>query len=142
MPARFAGRILAHLSHDSYHPITMDLIESQMQIAPEDHDFFITSLESLQEDKRIGIGDDGRVRLAAYGDEMVGTLKMSHRGFGFVRPDTPTREGDLHIPRGDAKDAVSGDRVRCRVFRRRSSRSGRVCRFRSCSRSFPRPFRL
>ena len=124
MPARFSGRILAHLAHDSYRPISPDLIESQMQIPPEDHEYFASSLQSLLDEEQVGLSDDGKVRLAAYGDEMVGVIKMSPRGFGFVRPDVPTREGDLHIPRGDASDAVSGDRVRCRVFRR-SSRHAR-----------------
>jgi ribonuclease R len=89
-----------------------------MRIDPDNHDVFESSLVALSERNAIELGSDDRVRLATYGDEMVGRLRMNHRGFGFVRPATPTRDGDLHIPRGDTKDAISGDTVRCAVFRR------------------------
>ena len=39
-------------------------------------------------------------------------------------PDRPTREGDLFIPAGMTKDALSGDRVRVKVVRRGGGHAG------------------
>ena len=122
MPGPFADRILAHLSHEAYRPSSVDIIESQMQVAPENRDAFEADVRALAEDGRLEIGDDGAIRLPAYGDEASGFIKVNPRGFAFVRSDTPTREGDLYIGRGDTGDAVSGDRVRCRVLRRGAGR--------------------
>ena len=93
-----------------------------MRIDSDDHDVFESSIEILVEQNSIEIGDDGRIRLATFGEEVVGQLRLNHRGFGFVRTKTPTRDGDLFIPRGDTKDAIAGDLVRCRVFRRSEHR--------------------
>ena len=130
MPSRFSGRILAHLSHSAYRPSQPNIIERQMRIETDDHDVFESSIESLVELNSIAIGEDGRVRLATFGDEVIGRLRMNHRGFGFVRTETPTRDGDLFISRGDTKDAIGGDLVRCSVIRR-SEKRGRGADFKA-----------
>ena len=122
MPSRFTGRILAHLAHASYRPITVAEIERQLRIDPDDHPAFEQAVAMLEGEERVELGNDDRLRLASYGDEMEGIIKVKSRGFAFVRPSHPTREGDLFIPPGDALDAISGDVVRCRVFRRADSR--------------------
>jgi ribonuclease R len=123
MPSRFAGRILAHLTHDNYRPATPGEIERQMQISVDDAEIFEKAVALLLEDERVEIGTDEKIRLPGYGDETEGSIKINVKGFAFVRPDRPVKEGDLFIPRGETKDAISGDRVRCRVMRRNSSGS-------------------
>ncbi|MCH2160772.1 MAG: VacB/RNase II family 3'-5' exoribonuclease [Phycisphaerales bacterium] len=123
MPGPFAQRILAHLAHQAYRPSSVEIIESQMQVAREQRAAFEADIEALADDERLEITEDGRIQLPSYGDEATGYIKVNPRGFAFVRPDDPTREGDLYIPRGDTSDAVSGDRVRCRVLRRGMGRS-------------------
>ena len=123
MPSRFAGRILAHLTHDNYRPSTPDEIERQMQVSADDAEIFEAAIGILLDEDRVEIGSDDNVRLPGYGDEMEGSIKINVKGFAFVRPDRPVKEGDLFIPRGETKDAISGDRVRCRVMRRSSSGS-------------------
>ncbi|MEC8320878.1 MAG: VacB/RNase II family 3'-5' exoribonuclease [Planctomycetota bacterium] len=122
MPTRFTGRILAHLAHDSYRPALVADIERQMQIEPDDRRVFEQAVELLESEGRVETGSDEKLRLVSYGDEMEGVIKVTARGFAFVRPETPCREGDLFIPPGDTLDAISGDRVRCRVFRRADQR--------------------
>jgi ribonuclease R len=70
----------------------------------------------LGADSRIDVGSDGRIRLPEYGDEVVGRFRLNPRGFGFVIPDHPFRDGDLFVPRGSTRDAISGDRVRAAVI--------------------------
>lgn len=123
MPSRFAGRILAHLTHDNYRPSTPGEIERQMQVSADDAEIFELAVTRLLEDERVEIGTDENVRLPGYGDETEGSIKINVKGFAFVRPDQPVREGDLFIPPGGTSDAISGDRVRCRVMRRSASGS-------------------
>ncbi len=125
MPSRFVGRILAHLTHDNYRPASIAEIERRMQIPGEDAGIFEQAVDLLVDQGRVEVGDDDNVRLPGYGDEVEGSIKVHPKGFSFVRPDHPHREGDLFIPRGDNRDAISGDRVRCRVLRRGESRRDR-----------------
>jgi len=121
MPLRYRARILDHLSHDDYRPAEVDDVARLLRVPTEDRPAFDEAIDMLASDGSIEIGDDERVRLPRYGDVIEGKIKINPRGFGFVIPDTPTREGDLFIPAGQTGDAISGDRVRCRVVRRAGS---------------------
>lgn len=118
MPIRFRSRILEHLAHEGYRPCTVPEIAKQMGIEPEDRREFESAVEQLAVSGRVELGTDEKLRLPAYGDEAEGIIRITSRGFGFLVPDLATREGDLFIPEGSTKDAISGDRVRARVFRR------------------------
>ncbi len=135
MPSRFTGRILAHLAHDSYRPIPLGDIERQLRIDPDHHEAFEAAVEQLEREEKLELGSDDRLRLVSYGDRMEGVIKVKPRGFAFVRPTTPTREGDLFIPPGESMDAISGDLVRCRVMRRAGNRSRGKGSFDSAKRS-------
>jgi len=126
MPIRFSKRLLDHLMHANYEPPSVDAIARDMRIDDDDLDEFRAAVDSLEKEGKISIGDDDLVRLPSFSDEVVGTLKMHPRGFGFVRPDQPYREGDLFIPPGSTRDAISGDRVRAKVVETRGRRGGKV----------------
>jgi len=49
------------------------------------------------------------------GREVIGTYRGHARGFGFVIPESPDAHGDLFIPEGSARRAVTGDTVRAIV---------------------------
>ena len=118
MPLRFKSRIIDHLAHKSYIPIYMNEIARQLRVADEDEPAFGEAIRQLAEEERLEIGKDEKIRLPRLGDEATGTVKITPRGFGFLKTDIQHREGDLFIPEGETKDAVSGDRVRVRVVRR------------------------
>ncbi|MCP4834327.1 MAG: VacB/RNase II family 3'-5' exoribonuclease [Phycisphaera sp.] len=122
MPSRFTGRILAHLAHQSYKPVPTGDIERQMKIDPDDREAFEAAVARLEADQTVEVGSDDRLRLASFGDRMEGVIKVTARGFAFVRPSKPTREGDLFIPPGETLDAITGDTVMCRVMRRNDNR--------------------
>jgi len=118
MPLRFKSRIIDHLAHKSYIPIYMNEIARQLRVADEDEPAFGEAVRQLAEEERLEIGKDEKIRLPRLGEEATGTIKITPRGFGFLKTDIQYREGDLFIPEGETKDAVSGDRVRVRVVRR------------------------
>lgn len=115
MPLRFTRRILDHLAHANYRPSPVKQTARELRVAAEDEALFTEAIRRLQDDGRLEIDPAGLVRLPSYGDEVVGELRLNARGFGFVRPDEPHRDGDLFIPPGRTRDAISGDRVRATV---------------------------
>jgi ribonuclease R len=117
MPLRFTHRILDHLAHDNYRPAPIDAIARAMRVEQDERETFDQAMRLLAQQGRIAISDDDVVRLPAYGDELIGTFRLNQRGFGFVIPDEPFRDGDLFVPRGQTADAISGDRVRAKVLR-------------------------
>lgn len=118
MPLRYRARILDHLSHDDYRPADPNDLSRLLRVPPEDRPAFEEAIDMLASSGLIEIGDDERVRLPRFGEVVEGKIKINVRGFGFVIPDVPAREGDLFIPAGQTGDAISGDRVRCSVVRR------------------------
>jgi ribonuclease R len=117
MPLRYTRRILDHLAHTTYRPSTASEAAAHLRVNREDQALLQEAIEQLQEQGRLEIDREGRLRLPSYGDEIVGAFRLNARGFGFVVPDDPCREGDLFIPRGKTRDAISGDRVRAKVIR-------------------------
>ncbi|MFM1822507.1 MAG: Ribonuclease [Planctomycetota bacterium] len=118
MPLRFKSRILDHLSHRNYLPLPMNEVARQLRVADEDGLAFGEAVRLLAEEGLVEIGKDERLRLPRLPEEVEGVLKMTPRGFGFLRPAIAYREGDLFIPQGETRDAISGDRVRVKVVRR------------------------
>jgi ribonuclease R len=116
MPLRFTNRIIEHLAHARYAPGSSREIARDMRVDDDERDAFEQAIQMLADEQRIDITPDGRIRLPGYGDELVGRLKVNARGFGFIRPEKPTGEGDLFVPRNGIRDAVSGDLVRAKVI--------------------------
>ena len=118
MPLRFRQRILDHLRHDRYAPSKADVLLDQLRVPPEAKEAFHGALDELVREGAVEQGSDNRLRLPSFPDEVEGRIRVTSRGFAFVMTDQPFREGDLFIPPDSVGDAISGDRVRVRVFRR------------------------
>ncbi len=126
MPLRFTKRVLDHLKHSKYEPSTIDAIARDMRIDDDELEQFRQAVHLLAKDEVVALGKDKLVRLPSFSEEVTGVLRLKPRGFGFVRTDHPFREGDLFIPPGGARDAISGDRVRARVVHSGGRRGERV----------------
>ena len=124
MPLRFLQRIQDHLAYDNYRPAELGEVRRQMRVSDDDAEAFEQAVEMLAAEGKVEVGGDGRLRLPKFADEVEGRLKLNPRGFGFLVPDAPTREGDLYIPAGMTKDALNGDRVRVKVVRRGGAGGG------------------
>ncbi|MSR41649.1 MAG: VacB/RNase II family 3'-5' exoribonuclease [Phycisphaerales bacterium] len=125
MPLRFRGRILDHLSHETYKPSESAEIARQLRITIEERPIFEAAVKELIAESLLDISKDDRIRLPQLPDEVEGTIRITQRGFGFLRTGRQFRGGDLYVPQGETRDAVNGDRVRCKVVRR-GQRTGRA----------------
>jgi ribonuclease R len=123
VPLRFTFRILDHLSHERYKPSTLKAVAQELRISEEDWKAFEEAAKKLEEEGKLRTGRDGLVRLPTYPDEVIGKFKLNPRGFGFVIPQQQFEGGDLFVPRGSTRDAVSGDLVRAEVIRRERHRA-------------------
>ena len=124
MPAAFIPRILTEVSSLTDDPPTPAQLARRMKVSEADGERFDRAIEQLVSDRRIRRGHDGRLRLPEMGNEVVGIFRQTRRGFGFVVPEHPTREGDLYIAVHDTGGALTGDRVHAVVTGRR--RRGRT----------------
>ena len=115
MPLRFTHRILDHLAHSNYQPSTVAAMARHMGVAADDRPVFREAIEALREQGRLELDRARCVALPSCGDETVGVFRLKAGGFGFLKPDQPCREGELFVPRGATRDAISGDRVRVQV---------------------------
>ena len=118
MPERFTNRIVRLLTRKEYQPLKPRAFARSLHISDEDYPAFNRALEKLRNEGRIVIGAKGTVCLPQMANRLVGTFQATSRGFGFVRPETPTAQGDLYIPAGCSLDAVTGDTVVTRVYER------------------------
>jgi ribonuclease R len=117
MPLKYAQRLLDHLQHDTYEPTQAARLMADLGIPPESAAEFEDALRVMAARGDIEIDARGTVRLPSMPDEITGTFRKNQRGFGFVIPDRPYREGDLFIPRDETRDALTGDTVRVAVER-------------------------
>ncbi len=121
---RYKHRLLEHLAHDRYRPAPPDRVARDLGVPPEEADAFMAAVEGLRAEGQVVVGPDGLLRLPEYPPEVTGTLRLNPRGFGFVVPDQRYRDGDLFIPPGCNRDAITGDRVRAKVIRQKGRDSG------------------
>ncbi|MEM7227836.1 MAG: VacB/RNase II family 3'-5' exoribonuclease [Planctomycetota bacterium] len=126
MPARFTQQIIEHMRHPSYRPSEVRQIAREMRVDHDDRPAFDAAVGQLIESGRAEKNKQDELRLPTYGDEVEGSFKLNPRGFGFIRTDIKYREGDLYVPRGRNDTAITGDRVRAVVRRRRNNRTGRM----------------
>ncbi len=118
MPRRFSERILQFVSNPDYEPMKARKLARALGIAEAEHGDFHDAVDALRRVGRVVLGTSNAVMLPHTPGQVVGTYRANPRGFGFVVPDEATEHGDLFIPPGDSKDALTGDKVRCRVIKR------------------------
>ena len=123
MLERYTKRILRILTRRDYQPLKVRALARALNIADEDYQAFRDSVDTLRQQGRIILGPRSTICLPEMTNRLVGTFEATSRGFGFVKPDNPTAQGDLFIPSGAVLDAITGDRVVACVTRR-SSRGG------------------
>lgn len=123
MSLKFESRLFAHLQHDRYHAATIDEAARDLGIDEADRDDFERAVKVLVKQGRLSLDNSGRLRLPAMPDTVTGNFRKNPRGFGFVIPTQPFREGDLFIPPDAVGDALTGDTVRAAV--NRNNRIGR-----------------
>ncbi len=123
MPLRYTRRILDHLAREDGRAADVHELARAMCAQGDDKEAVREAIGQLLEEDAIEESGE-RVRLRPMGEEITGVFKATRRGFGFVRPDVPRREGDLYIPREATNGAITGDTVRCSVARKHGWKGG------------------
>ena len=119
MALRHQHRLLAHMRHASYEPADIDTLADQLGVEEEEREAFRAAVDQLAAKGELVLGDANTVHLPPIGDEVVGSFKRHPKGFGFIIPETKNPHGDLFVPAPNTADAVTGDRVRAEVVRRK-----------------------
>ena len=125
MPDRFTSRILRLLTRADYVPLKERQLARALNIPDDDYIAFRESLRQLRQEGQIVYGAKNTITLPNMAKRIVGTYEQTSKGFGFIRPDVKTAQGDLFIPQGSNLDAVSGDRVVARV-QQQGKRDGKM----------------
>ncbi len=123
MPLRYTARILDHLAREDGRKASIHDLARALRADGDDKDVLREAVQMLVREGRVEESEE-RVQLPAMDEEVVGIYRQARRGFGFVVPDEPRREGDVFIPIGAANGAISGDRVRCGLAARRNWKGG------------------
>jgi len=125
MSKRFSDRILDFLQRPEYRPMKAQRLARAMGIAEAEYGDFHDAVDALRRVGRVVLETGNAVMLPQPRGQLAGTFRANPRGFGFVVPDEPTVHGDLYIAAGASMDAVTGDKVLCRVVRR-GKRDGKM----------------
>ncbi|MCM3881912.1 MAG: ribonuclease R [Vicinamibacterales bacterium] len=101
------------------HPATPRELLRTLRIPQEERATFRRLLKMLVTSGELIETKGGRIGLPDKMDLVVGRLETHASGFGFVIPDkTGEATPDVHIPAGNIKEAMHGDRVLARIERR------------------------
>ncbi|OAB62357.1 hypothetical protein AY599_03785 [Leptolyngbya valderiana BDU 20041] len=124
---KYREAILRHVGHDQYAPSTVEVLAQDLRA--EDPQQFQSAVDALVDQGLLSMSNAGQVMLPSFGDadgEVEGTFNRNPKGFGFFKPLTRVREGDVFVPPDDTMGALSGDRVKARIRRdRKRESSGR-----------------
>ncbi len=125
MPKRFSERIIEFLRKPGYEPMKARKLARAIGIAEAQYGDFHDAVDALRRVGRVVLGTNNAVMLPPTPGKLVGTYRANPRGFGFVIPDESASHGDLYIAQNHALDAVTGDKVLCKVIKR-GKRGGKM----------------
>ncbi len=120
MSERLRRRLLDHVSHDDYAPRRAHELAHELRLSDEDKAALPAVIDVLAAEKLVELSHTGLVSLpslASLGGFVTGSFKKNPKGFGFLKPDRPMREGDVFVPPDGTADALSGDTVKAKLHR-------------------------
>jgi ribonuclease R len=118
MPDRYKEAILEHLAGREYTPVKPRQLARRLNVSEEQYGTFREAVKQLRDSGRIVKGSKNALTLPEMGDRVVGHFRSNPKGFGFVIPEEPNAHGDLFIPPGNGADAMNGDLVEARTYKR------------------------
>ncbi len=122
---QFTEHILRFIGSDDYRPSKLSALARSMGVAEHEYGEFRDAVKALMKAGRLVMGSTKVLTLPDPAKEVVGTFRLNPRGFGFIIPENPDAHGDLFVPPGKARGAVTGDLVRAKVSKR-GKRGGKM----------------
>ncbi len=113
-----AEQILRFIKSSDYRPQRIRALARSMGISDAEYGDFHLAVKGLKKTGRLVLGSNNVVTLPQPSGKIVGTFRLNPRGFGFVIPENPDAHGDLFVPPGDTKNALTGDTVEAKVVKR------------------------
>jgi ribonuclease R len=107
----------------------MQDVATDLGIEPVEFPEFEEALKTLADDRIIEINQAGFVQLpsvSSRGGYVTGSFRKNARGFGFLIPAEPIREGDIFIAPDNVGDALTGDIVKAKVFKEGNRFAGAI----------------
>jgi len=127
MVEAFKKRIISHLGHRGYRPLTLAELTKSLGAKPDEVETFRKAFEQLRAEGLVIIGSKNLVSLPPPGGKIYGTFRATAKGFGFVTPIEPNSHGNLFIPADYTGGAMTGDTVAAKVVK--ESRRGKEARY-------------
>lgn len=127
----FQWRIRDSLSRPGYKPLTSDQLARKLKIPKRRLPGFHAVLSQMIAEGQVYQGDDDRIRAQSSSGAVIGILRKTSSGAGFVIPHEAQAAGlgrtqDVFVAPGDLSDAHTGDEVVARLLSRRR-RGGQRC---------------
>lgn len=121
-----AKLILECIQKNSYHPITTEELFIKIHLSLSSSPAFQLAIDALIKANQICLKKK-KVHPVKQDQEQIlnGTLRLHHKGFGFVIPDERTKwPQDIFIPKNYTESAIDGDLVKVAVNTNSSSEKG------------------
>ncbi|MGD9854949.1 MAG: hypothetical protein AB7U20_08350, partial [Planctomycetaceae bacterium] len=122
-------QILDFASREAYRPEKPKALAKKLGITKKRQADFDAALHELVADGRLRFLDSGRVSVSVPPGFVLGVIKKTSSGAGFLiphEPRPPNLVGDVYIDQRDMHDAQQGDEVLVRLISRRRS-GGQRC---------------
>ena len=116
MSLRYRKRLLEHLKHEGYTPRSVGHLREDLRVSEDDWPEFDGTVKSMAAEGVLEVSASGYVMLrslATAGGSVVGRFRKAMKGFGFVEPEIPVREGSA-TPCGFRFVAIRPARARAR----------------------------
>ena len=117
-----ADSLLAYVTRDGYNPVKPKSLAKKLGITKKRHAEFDEALHELVADGKLRFLDSGRVAASVPPGYVLGVIKKTKSGAGFLiphEPRPPNLTGDVYIDRRDMGDAQQGDEALVRLISRR-----------------------
>lgn len=114
----YSDLIVKSIREGNYRPLSLKKLAEQLGVPEKQYRDFQKAAQALHEEGRVILGEGHTVLPPDLRGRIIGTYRANARGFGFVIPESVTTYGDLYIPPGQQKSAVTGDTVLAKVLKK------------------------
>ena len=110
-------QLLELLASEGYQPMRRSEIAQRFRLDSADRRTLRYVIRTLESEGKVVLLRKNRIALPSHGENVVGTLSVHHKGFGFVSLDDGQGvDGEIFVPADGMGSARHSDRVQLRIF--------------------------